>query len=111
MKQEPLLFDYTYLKEVTNEYSLRKRKYIAVAIPCTILFLLGILIFNFTIRGYIQWSDYHSFAFLGLAIGLLGFVYSAGVIDAYELLVKNEQYTTSISFKIKQKMKDKFNKL
>lgn len=111
LKQEPLLFDYPYLTELTMEYRLRKKKYIAVAIPCTVLFLLGIVIFACTVRGYILWSQYHSFVFLGLAIGLLGFAYSIGVIEAYELIINNEQYTTSFSFKIKRKLKDKFDQL
>lgn len=111
LKQEPLLFDYSYLKELSNEYTLRKKKYIAVAIPCTVLFIIGILILVFTGKGYIPWSDYHSFVFLGFAIGLLGFVYSAGVMEAYELLVKNEEYSTRLLFRLKRKLKEKIDRL
>lgn len=111
LKQEPLLFDYDYLKELSLEYALRKKKYVAVAIPCTILFIMGILIFAFTRKGYIVWSDYHSLVFLGFAISLLGFIYSAGVMEAYELLVKNERYTARLSFKIKRKVKEKIDRL
>lgn len=111
LKQEPLLFDYDYLKDLSNEYTLRKKKYVAVAIPCTVLFIIGILILIFTKKGYMPWSDYHSFVFLGFAIGLLGFAYSAGVMEAYELLVKNESYSTRLFFKIKRKMKEKIDRL
>lgn len=85
--------------------------YIAVAIPCTVLFIIGILILGFTGKGYMAWSDYHSFVFLGFSIGLLGFVYSAGVMEAYELLVKNEEYSTRLSFRLKRKLKEKFDKI
>ena len=64
-----------------------------VAIPCTILFVLGLLILALTTRGYFSWSEYHSFIFLGFGVGFLGFVYSAGVMEAYELLVNNAQYS------------------
>ncbi len=111
LKQEPLLFDYGYLNELSKEYHSVKRKYVAVAVPCTILFIVGILALAFTARGYIEWSKYHSFIFLGFEIGLFGFVYSVGTMDAYELLVKNEQYSKRFLFKIKKKLKEKVDKL
>jgi hypothetical protein len=63
-----LLFDYGYLQELSNEYHSVKRKLVAVAIPCTILFIFGILALAFTVRGYVEWSEYHSLVFLGFAI-------------------------------------------
>lgn len=111
LKQEPLLFDYNFLKELSNEYALRKKKYIAVAIPCTVLFIVGILIIDFTETGYLAWSDCHFLVFLGFAIGLLGFVYSLGVMEAYDLLVNNEQYSMRLSFKIRRKIREKIDRL
>ncbi|OUN71747.1 hypothetical protein B5G11_02150 [Drancourtella sp. An57] len=78
-----------------------------VAIPCTILFVLGLLILALTTRGYFSWSEYHSFIFLGFGVGFLGFVYSAGVMEAYELLVNNAQYSTRFFFKPKRKLREK----
>lgn len=111
LKQEPLLFDYEYRKELSYEYASRKKKYVAVAIPCTVLFILGILNLALTARGYLAWSEYHSFVFLGFSIGLLGFVYSVGVMEAYELLVKNEQYSARLFFKIKKKIREIIDRL
>ena len=34
---------------------------------------------------------------LGFAVGLMGFIYSVGMMDAYELLIKNERYTHVIA--------------
>ena len=109
LKQEPLLFDHEYRKELTSEYTSKRKNYISVAIPCTILFILGLIALTLTARGYLSWSEYHSFIFLGLGVGLLGFVYSAGVMEAYELLVNNEQYTTRFLFKLKRKLKRKMD--
>lgn len=110
LKQEPLLFDYEYIKELKSEYVLKKKNYMAVAIPCTILFVLGLIILALTVRGYFSWTEYHSFVFLGFGIGFLGFVYSAGVMEAYELLVNNEQHSTTFFFKLKKKIKGKIDK-
>mgnify|MGYP001773686904 CR=1 FL=1 len=111
LKQEPLLFDYEFMKELTSEYNSKKKKYIIVGIPSTVLFIAGLITFALTKRGFLLWSEYHSFVFLGLAIGILGFVYLFGVIETYELLVKNEQYSTSFFFKLKRKIKAKIDKM
>lgn len=111
LKQEPLLFDYEYLKELSNEYISRKKKYVAMAIPCTTLFIIDILILSLTEKGYFAWSEYHSFVFLSFAIGLFGFIYSAGVMETYELLINNEQYSTRLLFKLKRKIKEKIDRL
>lgn len=105
LRQEPLLFDYEYLKELKSEYISKKKKYVIVAVPCTALFIAGLIFFLFTVKGYISWTEYHSFAFFGLAVGMLGFVYTINVMETYELLVKNEQYSTSFFFKLKRKIK------
>lgn len=105
LKQEPLLFDYEYLKELRNEYRMKKKKYVIVATPCSILFIIGLIFFAFTMKGYLLWTEYHSLAFFALAVGMLGFVYTINVMEAYELLIRNEQYSTSFFFKLKRKIK------
>ena len=105
LRQEPLLLDYEYLKELKSEYTSKKKKYVIVAVPCTVFFIAGLIFFLFTVKGYISWTEYHSFAFFGLAVGMLGFVYTINVMETYELLVKNEQYSTSFFFKLKRKIK------
>lgn len=108
LKQEPLLFDYEYIKELRQEYASKKGKYIAVAIPCTTLFILGILSLGLTVS---RWEEYHAFIFLGFGIGLFGVAYSSNVMEVYELLVKNEEYSAGLLFKLKRKMKDKIEKM
>lgn len=107
LKQEPLLFDYECMKELTGKYAVLKRKYAMTAVPCTTLFILGILALAVTARGYMPWSEYHSFVFLGFSVGLFGFSYSAGVMEAYELLVKNERHTGSLFFRLRRKINEK----
>lgn len=111
LKQEPLLFDYDFLKELSGEYDFVRKKYSAVAILCTVLFVAGILLLAGTVRGRVEWSEYHAFVFLGLAAGLLGFVCFTGTTEAYELLVKNEQYSSRILFKLRRRVKERLEQL
>lgn len=93
------------------KYQAKKGIYVALFVPSIILFIIGILAISLTMSGKFAWCEYHSFVFLGFAMGLFGFCYCAGVIDAYELLIKNEEYSSRLSFKIKHKIKDKINNL
>lgn len=107
LSKEPLLFDYEVSKELNREYTGKRKHYIRIAVPSTVLFIAGLLVFMFTKRGVFTISFYHSFVFLGFAFGVLGFVYSIGMMEAYELLVKNEQHTKSFFFQVKRKIKEK----
>lgn len=107
LKQEPLLFDYEYLKILREEYALKKRKYSLIAIPSTVLFILGMVSLRLTVG---ICSEYHSFIFFGFGIGLFGFAYSSNAMGAYELLVNNEKYSSRLSFKLKRKLRDKIDK-
>ena len=40
LKKESLLFDYEFLKVLTDEYRSMKKKNMVVAIPCTVLFII-----------------------------------------------------------------------
>lgn len=111
LKEEPLIFDYVYLQELSNGYQAKKRLYVAMSVPSVILFIVGILAVSLTMSGKFVWSEYHSFVFLGLAAGLFGFCYFVGIMDAYELLIKNEQYSSSLSFKLKRKIKHRIKNL
>lgn len=110
LKEEPLLFDYEFLKDLTAEYNSIKRKHFIILAPCTMLFIVGIITIALTVRGYIDWSQYHSIVFLGFGIGILGFVISASTIEAYELLVKNGLHCDRFFFKMKKKFKERIDR-
>lgn len=110
LKRESLLFDYDFLKGLTAEYLTRKKKYIAVAIVSLVLFISGLLVLAVTVRGIFPWTDYHVFVFLALAVGIFGMIFSAGAMEAYELLVHNEHHTGGIWFKVRYKAKSKIDK-
>lgn len=111
LKKESLLFDYEFLKGLTAEYRSKKKKYTRVLGICTVLFVAGILLLAITVREIIPWTEYHALVFLGLAVGVFGVVYSAGVMEAYEVLVHNEDYSNSLWFKIKHKARTKIDRM
>lgn len=109
LKKETLIFDYDFLKGLTASYSSAKKKYMMVSIICTVLFVAGLLALAVTVRGIFSWTDYHAFVFLALAVGVFGVIYSAGTMEAYEILVHNETYSNSLWFKLKRKLRNKFD--
>ena len=109
LTREPLLFDPACLRDLTAEYRTRKRTYTALAVPATILFILGMLALAYTVRQDLPWSPYHALVFLALATGLLGFVYALGMLEAYELLVHNDQHTQTFLFRLRRKLQSKLD--
>ena len=99
------------MKELSDTYAAKRKKYIAVTVPCTILFILGLLSFILTGRGYIPWSSLSALIFLGFGVGILGFAYFSGMMEAYELLVKNEQFSSRLWFKLKKIIRHKIDQL
>lgn len=78
---------------------------------CTIVLIGGILLLAITSKEIICWTEYHSLIFLGLSVGIFGFVYALGTMEAYEVLCHNDQYSNGLWFKIKQKIRTKIEEL
>lgn len=111
LKQQPLIFDYDVLKELSAEYTAVKKKCKIIAAPSLFLFILCMIAIGFTESRRLPWSACHSLLFLALATGLLGFTISLGAMEAYELLVKNDQYAARPLFKLKKKIREQFQKM
>lgn len=48
---------------------------------------------------------------LNLTIEILGFMYSPGVMETYELPVKNDEYSKRFFFKLRRKIRKKVKKI
>lgn len=105
LKKECLILDYEFMRMLTIEHKTQKRKMHLVAVPCTILFVTCLIALGFTVRGKIPWTDYHVLIFLSLAVGMYGFIYTAGAMEPYEVLVNNDAYTRTFLFKLKRKVR------
>lgn len=111
LKQEPLLFDQDFLKELTKQYTKREKRYKVLTGICLILFACCIIPVFLSDREWLAWSDYHMFSFIGMALTAFGFIQCAGIMEMYELLIKNEQYHKKVSVRIMRKIRNKISEL
>ncbi|MCR8643599.1 helix-turn-helix domain-containing protein [Paenibacillus sp. N1-5-1-14] len=113
LKTEPLLFDEKYLKELNTRYENLKKRYFAINLVGTSLFVAGIIAIGIERRfidtGFLM--PYYPVCIGLIAIGVHIITRTSTLIDAYKLLAKNELYTTKFGFKFKRKIKRKFDDL
>lgn len=105
LKKERLLLDYDFSRSLAAEYHAQKKKLQLIAIPCTVLFVACLVGLGFTARGMITWTNYHVAIPPLLAIGTFGFIYSAGAMEPYEVLVHNDTYSSTLFFKLRKKIR------
>lgn len=112
LKKEPLIFDNNFLKTLVNDYELLRKKYHVLLTISILLIMLGVIPIFITLKGYglgYSLGKYHAISFLILAVGFFGFILSITYIDSYELLVKNEEYSNKFFFKLKRKLRERFD--
>lgn len=111
LKQNPLLFDHNFLEELKNRYSNLRKKYISMIVGVVIVLLLGGVIFYVSTEVYsvAQSTAIPIFLpFVALGIGIL--VYSFSVMDAYDLLVYNEEHMNQFSTRLFNKVRNLLKK-
>jgi len=111
LKQEPLLFDQKYLQELTERYGRVKKSYGIVMLFGICLFVAGMIAFGIE-RKYMTTPHLEAYyplliGFIAIGIGIL--TYTSSVMDAYKLLVHNEDYVNKLSFKIRNKLRRKID--
>lgn len=111
LKQEPLLLDEKYLKELKARYEKMKKKYAAFTIAGICLFAAGFLLFGLGDKYKIAEAlePYHPASIILIAVGLYMFTRTATVLEGYELLTNNEKHVRKLSFKIRRKFRKKVN--
>ena len=111
LRREPLLLDQAVLKELRDEYRALRGRYLLVAAPSVVLFVSGLLALAAASRWMVPWTGYHALAFLVLAAGLWGFVWSLSAMDSYELLVENQRHCAGVWFKLRRRLRGKLESL
>ena len=79
--------------------------------PSVVLFVSGLLALAAASRGMVPWTGYHALAFLVLAAGLWGSVWSLSAMDGYELLVENQRHCDVVWFKLRRRLRGKLESL
>jgi len=110
LKKEVLLFDSNYFKELNGRYEVFKRK-------SSVTMIIGV---SFLAIGFLALAlekkldmgvmvDYYPILIALIAIGLYISLRIITILSAYQLLVKNDEHTNRLGFKLRQKVKEKFN--
>lgn len=106
LKQEKLLFDPQYLEELNDRYSSLKKKYAAMAVLSFGLMLLCAAAL-FVSTGYYDVAAETAISILlpifSLALGAMPFALS--MMEAYELLVHNEEYINRFTTRLRNKLR------
>ncbi|WP_260632110.1 helix-turn-helix domain-containing protein [Bacillus bingmayongensis] len=111
LKKEVLIFDQNFLKELTARYEIIKRKYTPVMIVGVCSIVAGGIPFllerkNIT-SGFLV--PYYPICVTFIAVGVYIFIRIATILEAYKLLVENEEPSNRLFFKLKQKVRKKVN--
>lgn len=110
LKKEVLSFDANYFKALTTRYEGFKRKHFGTTIVGASLLAVGVLAFGLEkkLKMGVLVPYYPIFIFL-IAVGLTLSVRTVSMISAYQLLINNKEHTNRFGFKLKQKVKKKFD--
>lgn len=114
LRKEPLIFDKHFLKEFTDKYSILRKRYITLITVGVCFIFAGGTILLLLKKGLgvgINVSFYQLISTLMISIGAYPFIYFYSMMDAYELIVKNEEYANKLSFKISKKLREKKSRL
>ncbi|MDP7981093.1 helix-turn-helix domain-containing protein [Bacillus sp. WLY-B-L8] len=111
LKKEALIFDQNFLKELTERYKNIKKKYAPVMIVGFCSITAGGIPFllerkNIT-SGFLV--PYYPFCVALMAVGLYIFIRTVAILEAYKLLVENEEHSNRLVFKLRKKVRKKVN--
>ncbi|MEG0295909.1 MAG: helix-turn-helix transcriptional regulator [Clostridium sp.] len=114
LKKESLIFDEKFLGHLKNKYSVIRKKYIGLIITGLCCMFAGgtiILLFEKGIGTTDKITEFYLISTVLIVIGIGILVYFTSILEAYELLVKNEEYTNKLSFKLLKRIRKKKDNL
>lgn len=105
LKQNALLFDQAFLEELSARYARLKKRYAAMAAGFFALVLLGSAVCGLALE-YGAAENAAVPALLPIvALGLSMLLYALSMMEAYELLVYNEEYTGKLSTRLLKRLR------
>ncbi|MGZ9785800.1 helix-turn-helix domain-containing protein [Bacillus pseudomycoides] len=113
LSKEVLLFDQNYLKELLIRYNHNRKKYTVVIIVGVCLIVAGGLPFLFEKKGIVSGVliPYYPFCVGLITCGAYILLRTLIILNAYLLLVRNEEYVNRLSFKLQKKGRKKLENL
>ncbi|GGH86551.1 transcriptional regulator with XRE-family HTH domain [Pullulanibacillus pueri] len=109
LKQEPLMFDEKYLKALEARYEGIKKRYIPIIMAGLCPLFVGIIAYGLERKGVAQGVlvPYYPIFIFFISIGVYVLARTTTIIEAYKLLVKNEEHVNRLSFRLKKKVRNK----
>lgn len=113
LKQEPLLFDEHYLKELKARYETMKRRYTVFMFVGICFFIAGIIPIFFERKGFTSgfFIPFYPISIALIAVGVFILNRITTVLDGYKLIAKNEEHTNRIRFKFRKMIRKKLDRM
>lgn len=114
LKKQVLVFDEKVLKELCGKYNVIKKKYNTLTAVGGCFLAGGITIFLFVKNELVFQGNNLGYEILGVGLILVGIFllgYFSSILEAYETLVKNDEYVNKISFKLMKKFQKKIDNI
>lgn len=113
LKQEKLLLDQGYLKELTDRYKELKKRNSSVIVVGICLIAVGGLPILLERKGITMgvFIPYYPISAVLIAAGVYIMIRTTTVQDAYKLLARNDVYINRITFKLRKKARSKVDDL
>ena len=106
LKQNALLFDQAFLQELSSRYARLKKWYVAMAAGFFVLVLVGGTVCGLALDQGAVAEHVAVPALLPIvALGLSMLLYALSMMDAYELLVYNEEHINKLSTRFLNRMR------
>lgn len=113
LKFEPLIFDEKILLDLRNKFNNLKKKHYFIIILYICFIVIGIIPIFLVEKEFLSFDtsiDFHVFSIMFIAIGAYGTIRSISLLDAYELLVENQEYSNKFSVRLMKKIKHKIDR-
>lgn len=110
LKKKTLIFDQSYLKELSELYKGIRKKYITITVIAVCLLVVGGIPFLLDRKELINikiLSPYYPTCVCFLAVGAYLLIRATTIIEAYELLLKNEEHVNGLGFKLARRLRSK----
>ena len=110
LRREPLVFDRGVLQELQAEAGQMARRWRRVFLPSAVLWIAGLICLSLLRRSDLEQTAGGALTFLALGVGLFGFAVSAGRLDSYALLTRNEVYCGGLWFRLRRWARRRFDR-
>lgn len=112
LKKETLIFDPNHLKELQDRYNNVRKKYATLILTGLCSLVVGALPLLLNKKELITSevvTPYYPLCVFFIAVGSYILIHTLSILEAYEVLAKNEEYTNKLGFKLLKRTRKKLN--